>query len=188
MTINSNILLIIIAGLINGSFVIPSRYVRNIPHAKIWFYYTIVGLLIIPWVFLFLISPRLMDNYFAVEPRLLIFLITSGIIFGIGQLCFIYAIEAIGVALSFMINLGLGVTIGSMFVVFYRAEFFTYQGYLVTLAVFLILLALIIHYLSGKNALQNISIDSNIHENYYLGWLLAFCAGITSMLTTHCIS
>jgi len=180
MLINANILPIIIAGLINGSFVIPSRFIKNTPHAKIWFYYTIISLLIIPWALLYLISPSLLHNYAVIDKTPLLFLIFSGLIFGAGQLCFVYAIELIGVALSFTINLGIGVTIGSLFVIFYRDQFFTPQGALATLSVFLIVAALIIHYYAGRNSHKNAVTTSTNH--YHMGWSLAAFAGVASGL------
>lgn len=180
MMINSNIFPIIIAGLMNGSFVIPAKYVRNSSNGKIWFNHSIIGCAIIPWIILLLILPNAIHNYFLLERNSLIFLILSGIIFGIGQVSFAYAIESIGIALSFAINLGIGVTIGSMFVVFYKSLFFTTQGYLVTLAVLLIISGLIINYFSGKKTnAQKYPVEI---DNYPRGWLLASFTGITSGL------
>lgn len=69
-----------------------------------------------------------------------------------------------------------------MFVVFYEAAFFTEKGFLVTLAVLLILSSLIIYYFAGKTSRP--SKDLNIdHESHHTkGWILASLTGLTSGL------
>lgn len=181
MLLQLKLLPIILAGLMNGSFVIPARYVKNILNEKIWFYHSIIGLAIIPWLLLALILPGIVHNYLSLSTSVMLFLVFSGAVFGLGQVFFAYAIESIGIALSFMINIGIGLTIGSMFVVFYKGDFFTLQGGLVTLAVILILSSLFIHYCSGKyNNTKNINTQKN--ANYRQGWLLASLTGLTSGL------
>ena len=182
MLFKSNMLLIILAGLMNGSFVIPARYIKNIVNEEIWFYHSIIGLAIIPWIILAITLPSALHHYLFLQPTILIFIIFSGLIFGLGQICFSYAIESIGVALSFTINLGIGVTIGSLFVVFYKTTFFTLQAYLVILAVFLILLSLIIYYYAGKNSQERQYLKYQKSSHYRTGWLLASLAGVASGL------
>lgn len=179
MLFNLSTLLFIIAGLLNGSFVIPARYVKNLTNEKIWFYHAIIGLAIIPWIILAFMLPGEVHNYLSLQPSILLFIILSGVIFGLGQVCFAYSIESIGIALSFTINIGIGLTIGSMFVIFYKNVFFTTHGYLVTLAVFLILASLIIYYYAGKNELLN---KNQPNSHYHRTWLLASLTGLTSGL------
>jgi L-rhamnose-H+ transport protein len=165
---------LIIAGIMNGSFVIPARYVQRLAHEKIWLFHSIIGLIIVPWTFLVILSPGVIHRYFQLGPQLLLFLIAGGVIFGFGQICFAKAIELIGIALAFTINLGLGVIIGSLFVAFNKDVFLTAQSYWVGLAVVLIMISLLLYYHSGK--------ANNLHknQNYYLGWFLAILAGFAS--------
>jgi L-rhamnose-H+ transport protein len=126
-----------------------------------------------------LILPADLHYYRLLSADTLGFIILGGFIFGIGQLCFCYAIAMVGVALSFTISLGFGVTIGSLFVVIYKSLFFTPNGLLVVLAVALIVAGLIIYYLSGKT--KKLKDTSNLTKSsYQLGWLLAILAGIAS--------
>jgi len=148
---------------------------------KIWIYHSILGLAIIPWFFLWLMTPatHLVDLYLQLPWVLLCFLIVSGLIFGVGQVCFAYAIETIGIALSFTINLGLGVTIGSLFVVFYKSLFFTVEGFWVSVSVLCIVTGQLINYFSGK---RNQMLMQPTLMRYQLGWALAIFTGLTSGL------
>src|SRR6185312_6268339 len=105
MLLNSNILPIIIAGLMNASFIIPAKYIKNIISEKIWLYHSVIGFSIVPWLILASTNPNNFQNYLFLQPTVLLFLLGGGIIFGLGQVCFAYALEFIGVALSFTINL-----------------------------------------------------------------------------------
>jgi L-rhamnose-H+ transport protein len=176
MLISAAILPILLAGIMNGSFVIPTRYIKNINSEKIWLFHSLIGLAIIPWLLLLLVSPTAFQYYPLLQSNTWVFLIMGGAIFGIGQVCFAYAIAFIGVALSFAVNLGIGVTIGSLFVVFYQHEFFTSSGYRVSLAVLLIISSLIVSYYASRNK-QNLH---HITHNYHMGWILAIVAGIAS--------
>lgn len=180
MLIKSNILFIIFAGLMNGSFVIPSRFIQNTSHEKTWIYHSVIGLVIIPWLILALVYPGAIHNYGSLSPYILLILVASGFIFGLGQVCFSYAIEAIGIALSFAINLGIGVTIGSMFLIFYNAKFFTEQSVFVIFSIIFIVCSLLIHYLSGrKHQSPHYSLNK---LSYRSGWILAILTGLTSGL------
>lgn len=174
------LLLIIFAGFINASFVVPIKYIKQLSHEKIWLYHSLIGLVVLPWALLSLASSSAINNYQLLQPLMWSFLIASGLIFGIGQLCFAYAIERIGMALSFTINLSLGITIGSLFVILYRAAFLSSQGLMVTTAVLLILFSLVINYYANRVKQTNQVYQNTPH--YRRGWLLAAIAGIASGL------
>lgn len=173
--LNEGLLPIIVAGLINGSFVVPSRYIQNTSSAKIWLYHSLIGLAIIPWLILLFLSGSILHDYSMLSVRIWSCIILGGLIFGVGQFCFSNAIAKIGIALSFAINLGIGITIGSMFVVLHDSAFFTTRGFIVTSAVILVVCSLIFYYFSQRDTEQG-------KGHYQAGWLLASFAGIASGL------
>lgn len=169
---------IILAGLMNGSFIVPLKLIKNLTNERIWILHSILGLNIIPWTIMMLFFSDSMHCYSLLSLNHLSFLLLCGFIFGIGQVCFAYAIEKIGIALSFTINLSIGVLLGSMFVIFYRHSFFTNTGMLTSLATFLIILSLCLSYYSQHKT----SRSSFNRLQYSSGWLLAFFAGLASGL------
>jgi L-rhamnose-H+ transport protein len=181
-TETATILPIIIAGLMNGSFVIPAKFIKN-SSEKIWFYHGIIGLTLIPWIILAFVSPSSFSFYLQLPYAILFFILANGIVFGLGQIWFAKAIELLGVALSFSINLGIGLIIGSMFVIFYKGVFLTKQGFLVTLSISLILSSLILYYCADNHKQTEKSSEDNHKKfNYIKGWILASLAGLTSGL------
>lgn len=173
-------LTLILAGIMNGSFVIPVKYIDH-SIGRIWFYYSIVGLAIIPWVILAFVVPNFIDGYLTLPVSIFSILFLSGFIFGLGQLTFAKAIKSLGIALSFTINLGIGVTIGSLFVVALDHDFFMRKGQLVTLATILIVASLVFYYFANKKMPQQFS-NAARTSHYRKNWLLVIFTGITSGL------
>lgn len=172
----SSLFIIILAGALNGSFVIPARFTNFKIGERVWLYHSIIGFILIPWIILFFLQPHAFEFYRRLSDHIFLGLILSGLFFGLGQVCFFNAIEKIGIGLAFTINISLGVIIGSMFGVFFKHLLFTNEGLLVTTAVLLILASLLINYFSDKQ-------PKHLNGAHYtLGWILALITGITSGL------
>lgn len=177
---NAILLPIIVAGLMNGSFAIPARHLPQNHTHTLWFYHSILGLGIIPWIMLAAFWPEIFQHYLHFPPLILACVLSSGLVFGLGQICFVHAISTIGMALSFAINLGLDVTIGSLFVVFYQSQLMTEQGFFVMTAIVLILSALTLSYHAGKIKTETQSSIAPEQNQYITGWILAAIAGVAS--------
>ena len=178
MLINNSIFLIVLAGIMNGSFVIPGKFTRNLTPSQIWCLHSIVGMFIIPWLILYFFDPVSFNNYRYMSLNYWVLIVVSGFIFGLGQIAFSKSIEKLGIALSFTINISLGVIIGSLYVVYHKHTFFSIKGMLVLLSVFLIVSGLLIKYMSEKYRINS----SKRSYNLTSWWLLALFTGLTSGL------
>ncbi|PIQ43219.1 MAG: hypothetical protein COV52_01760 [Gammaproteobacteria bacterium CG11_big_fil_rev_8_21_14_0_20_46_22] len=175
--------LIVLAGIFNGSFIVPARNVKSISNEMVWVFHSIIGFVIVSWLLLIVFFPHSFRLYGLLHIHEVMLLIVSGVVFGLGQICFAYAIETIGIALSFTVNLGLGVTLGTMFVILYKSSLWTAHGKIATIAVALIIISLFIYYKAGKNNQGRLSQRKLISASHYkLGWLLAVFAGFSSGL------
>ncbi|MCF6765996.1 hypothetical protein L3V82_09440 [Thiotrichales bacterium 19S3-7] len=172
---------VFLGGLLNGSFIIPARFIKHKNNEIIWLYHTIIGLVCIPWLLLLLIYPDSIYLYHSLTIYDLSFLGISGVIFGIGQICFFYAIDQIGIALSFAINLGIGLVLGSIFVIGYQSMLLSYQGNLISIAIILILLSLSISYKLNQLHHSNLN-KPTTNQKKQFGWILATLAGFASGL------
>ena len=167
----NSIILILVAGLINGSFVIPEKFSRNIHPKRVWFFHSIIGFSIIPWMILFSTTPSNLQIYFSLNFQSWLTLCLGGIIFGLGQVCFFNAIQKIGIAKSFAVNLSMGVILGSMYVVISQGQLFSYQGSTVTISVALIIFGIIFNYVSNRAKKEKKDIT---------GWFFIAFAGVAS--------
>jgi L-rhamnose-H+ transport protein len=179
MLFDLSFLLIIFSGIINGSFIISTRKMRIKNNEQVWKWYGIFGYVLIPWLIVVIFAPTEALNFFSLPTQDFLFIFIGGLFFGFGQLLFAYAIETIGIALSFAINLGIGTVIGSMFTVLYQHQFFSFRGALTLAAVFLTLIGLVLYYVSSKKDGDSLN---PVELGYNFGCLLAIVTGLTTGL------
>jgi L-rhamnose-H+ transport protein len=103
---------ILIAGLINGAFAVPSKYTKKWRFENTWLQYSIWGFLILPWVAIYFLAPQVMQIYEATPSHLIWIMIIGGFLFGVGQVGFAFAIDMIGIGLAFVLCLGIGTGLG----------------------------------------------------------------------------
>lgn len=176
------LLFILVAGLLNGSFVIPTKHMKKLRGERIWYYHSLLNLGLLPWIIFYFFFSGDFFPYTQLSAGIWGYLMIGGCIFGLGQVFFAYAIETLGIALSFTINLGIGVTIGSLFVVIYKGGLLTWPGMMISFAVLLILASLLVHYYADAFQKRTDHLNPPIHHHYRKGWFLAVFAGIASGL------
>jgi L-rhamnose-H+ transport protein len=109
----SPLLTLCAAGAINASFALPMKFMRRWPWENTWFVWSCFALLIFPGCLSVYALPNL--------PSLLLFaraeaveLAAFGALWGIGQVLFGCALEAIGIALATSIMLGVATAVGTL--------------------------------------------------------------------------
>jgi L-rhamnose-H+ transport protein len=107
-------LLVLIGGISTGCFPLPMKFTRNWAWENVWLAYSVVGLLIVPWLVALGKIPHLMAAYEASGPRILLVTAFFGFAWGVGNVLFGEAIPLIGVALTFAIVAGLCASVGSL--------------------------------------------------------------------------
>jgi len=172
---------ITVAGLINGSFALPTKYVKNWKFENIWLQYAIWAFLILPWVVAFFISPQVLSVYHNTE-YLLWIMFVGGFLFGIGQICFALSFNFIGLGLGFVINIGLGTTLGFLLplVIQHPDEILTPFGVMTLLGVILIVAGLLISNRAGILRDHKEQVEASKKNWYLVGVVLAAIAGIFS--------
>src|SRR5215472_14700506 len=108
------ILLLVLAGAMNGSFTLPMKFTRKWDWENTWLAWTIFALGVFPIVLTWLTVPRLGDVY--AEAGTTPILIAAGCGFGWGasQVCFGLAVDAVGIALAFSVILGIAAAVGAL--------------------------------------------------------------------------
>ena len=102
-----------VAGITHGSFAVPMRYTRKWAWENTWFVWSLVGLLIIPWLLAFATVPHLTAVYVQSGTRALVIAATFGALWGVAALLFGRSVELVGMSLTFAIVNGLSSAIGS---------------------------------------------------------------------------
>lgn len=121
------LMLIVLAGGMNGSFAAPMKYVRSWKWEHTWLAWSFFAMLVFPLIIAAATNPNLLKVYSAVPSSALIVTALYGVIWGIGTVLFGLAISRIGLALSFGIVLGTSSSLGALvpLLVLHRNQVFT---------------------------------------------------------------
>lgn len=111
----TGIILLVIAGVANGSFTLPMKFTRKWAWENTWLVWTIWALVIFPPVMTFLTVPHLSAVYAAVPASVIVIVAACGAGWGISQVFFGLAVESVGIALAFSIILGIAAAVGGLF-------------------------------------------------------------------------
>jgi L-rhamnose-H+ transport protein len=144
--------LLLIAGITNASFTLPMKYTRRWAWENTWLVWTIFALLILPPVASFLTVPNLRQVYAEVGPALVLIVAAFGAGWGVAQVLFGLAVDAIGIALTFSIVLGMSAAIGSIIplIRLHPEKVFSNGGLGVMLGVALVLVGVVICAVAGR--------------------------------------
>ena len=186
MSIVAALVCIFIGGVVNGSFALPTKNIKQWRFENVWLNYAIWAYLILPWISILILAPQVALAYQNIPPYLWTILILGGLGFGIGQACFAQSLTMIGFGLGFVINIGLGTGLGFLLplIIFHPEKIFTAFGLATFIGIALIALGLVISYRAGKQR----DIHSQLNQanaspkTYPIGVLLAVIAGFCSAL------
>ena len=110
-------LILVAAAAMNGSFTLPMKFTKEWNWENTWLAWTIFALILFPPVLAALVIPRMLDVY-AGGSATIIKVALFGAGWGIAQVLFGLAVDAIGIALTFSIVLGLSAAVGSLLPLF----------------------------------------------------------------------
>lgn len=140
------------AGMMNGSFALPSKSISQWTHQKIWLHYSLWAFLIFPLLIFYFFAPTAFTVYEHASTSELSFIFLGGLLFAIGQICFAHALKTIGLGLGFVINISLGTAFGSLIplLVQHLDHAFDVSGMLTIFAVMLIIVGVFVSYAAGS--------------------------------------
>ncbi len=126
----AGVLLALTAGVVNGSFAVPIKYMPLWKWENVWALWAVAAFFVTPWILAFATIPKLFDFYRATDPGILLLLTAFGLGVGLSQVFFGLALAAVGLSIGFAVTIGLSTAIGSLvpFVVLHRDALFTSRG------------------------------------------------------------
>ncbi|MCK4608797.1 MAG: hypothetical protein KAT71_04900 [Gammaproteobacteria bacterium] len=178
--------LIVVAGIMNGSFALPTKHVSKWNFENIWLQYVVWTFLILPWVIMFFLAPQIFTVYSNTPPLMILVMILGGLLFGVGQCCFALSLNLIGFSLGFVINLGLSIFLGFSLplAIQHPQQIMTPFGLITLSACILAVIGLILSNYAGnlhdKEKHELRSPEDKQKRLYGLGVILAIVAGLSS--------
>jgi len=174
------LLLVVIAGVINGSFALFAKRVPKWRFENIWLVYSIWCFLLIPWITMFIMAPNVLSIYALIPMHLLWIMIIGGFLFGIGMICFAFAMNIVGMGLSFLMNIGIGTALGFLLPLVFQhtSELATPFGAVTLIGVVIIVLGLWLSYRAGQ--VRDGAQSQQHGKAFALGIVLGMIAGLFS--------
>jgi len=108
------ILLLIVAGVMNANFTVPMKFTTRWAWENTWLAFSIFALLMMPVAMALFTIPNLGSVYREAGTGAVLLVAACGLGWGIAQVLFGLAVQAIGIALTFSIVLGISAAIGSL--------------------------------------------------------------------------
>jgi L-rhamnose-H+ transport protein len=106
--------LVVVGGAMGGSFTVPLKYVRGWAWEKTWLYYSIVGMVLVPWLIVAWAIPDPGAVFRTVPSGELAKTALFGVGWGLGSVLFGLGVTRVGTAMAFAIVVSLTATLGSL--------------------------------------------------------------------------
>lgn len=175
----SGLLLLVFAGAMNASFTMPMKFTRRWAWENTWLAWTIFALLLLPVVVTSATVPELGAVYRSTDTRILLEVIGFGTGWGVAQVLFGLAVDAIGIALSFSLVLGTAAAVGTLVPLLrlHPERLNSPAGLGVLAGVALVLVGVAVCAVAGRMREKAVNTGAHRKTNVTLGLALAILAG-----------
>ena len=114
MELVSGIFIVLLAGILQGSFMIPMSMEKNWRWENGWLTFSILGMVVLNWILALIFIPGITDLYSACDTGKLLTLCAVGIGWGCGAVLFGIGMERLGLSLGYPIIQGLIAMCGAL--------------------------------------------------------------------------
>jgi L-rhamnose-H+ transport protein len=148
----TGISLLVVAGVMNAAFAIPMKFTKKWAWENTWGVFSVYALLLMPVTVAYLTVPRLGEVYAVAGTRNVLLVAACGLAWGVAQVLFGLAVDAIGIALAFAIVLGLSAAIGSLIplIQLHPEKVFTPSGFGIIAGVALVIAGVAVCAIAGR--------------------------------------
>jgi L-rhamnose-H+ transport protein len=180
--------LVMIAGAMQGTYMLPTKFTRRWNWENMWFSFSTLAYLIFPWAIAVITVPQLMDILSQTSASTFGRVLLFGFGWGLGALTFGLGINAVGLALGFAIILGLTTSIGTLVPLFVLSDgnVPASQFALILIGVAVMLLGISICAWAGKQKEDALKTSQQreeqgaLRKSYGLGLVFCLLSGIFS--------
>ncbi len=181
----SGLLLILVAGFLQGTFMLPIKYAQRWEWENTWLGFSLSGYLVFPWLVALLTVPNLKEVFAGTSGLTIVRTLLWGLGWGLGGLLFGLGVKYVGLALGFAIVIGLTAGIGTLIplLVLSQVNPTSPQGLLVMAGVVVALVGISVCAWAGKlretaSVKDPTASDSTPKRSYALGLSLCILSGI----------
>jgi len=182
MNIAQGFLLVILAGIFQGSFLLPSTYTRNWDWAHNWLLFSFLGMFIINWLIALLSIGHLFSILSQIPLRIMVIVSLFGFFWGVGAILFGKAMDMLGMATGYPIIMGINATAGTLIpaLIFKSGVFVQFKGVVIIIGAIISVIGIVV--CAKAISLKNNDALATRSKRFRLGLVLAIVAGFTSCL------
>jgi len=185
MLLLTGFLLVLLAGLLQGTFILPMTLVRQWSWEHTWATFSLLGMLVFNWIITLLFVPNIFSVYAASPVRDLAILALFGMGWGVGAVLFGLGMNRLGMALGYPIIMGLIASLGSLIplLVFFPQTLLTTQGLVLLAGTALVIFGIVLCSLGGsRRAPSGDKSMATASSAFKVGLMIAVLAGVLSCL------
>ena len=152
MSLFTGFVLVLLAGLLQGTFVLPMTMVRRWSWAHTWATFSLLGMFVFNWIITLLFVPNIFAVYAASPLRDLVILALFGMGWGVGAVLFGLGMDRLGMALGYPIIMGLIASLGALIplLVFFPQTLLTTKGLILVAGTTLVIVGIVLCSIAGS--------------------------------------
>jgi L-rhamnose-H+ transport protein len=178
-------LLVVLAALLQGTFVVPMTLVRQWSWEHTWAAFSLLGMFVFNWTITLLLVPSIFAVYSASPVKDLAVLALFGLGWGVGAVLFGLGMERLGMALGYPIIMGLIASLGALIplLLFFPQSLFTSKGLFLLAGTALVIFGIALCSIAGSRRTPSEGKSAATRSNTFkIGLAIAIFAGILSCL------
>ena len=176
------LLALIIAGILQGLFVLPLSFTKNWKWEHNWFTFSFFGMIVLNWLIGLILFPQVIDVFRQVPVKELMLLFSFGLLWGIGAILFGLGMEKLGMSVGYPVIMGLIAGTGTLLplILTQQTTIFTFKGMAIIGGCLLVIAGIII--CAKASAKKNESSIQTKTTSIRTGLIIAVLAGLLSAL------
>jgi L-rhamnose-H+ transport protein len=185
MTLALGLAIVLFAGILQGTFILPMNHTRDWKWEHNWFVFSLLGMFVLNAIIGFATIPVLLSVYVATPHSTLLLLSALGLGWGTGAILFGLGMDRLGMSLGYPIIMGLIAVLGGLipFVLFHPNDLLSRRGCIYLLGTVLAIGGIILcSKAAARRDRERSSSTVNAPANLLSGLLIAISAGILSSL------
>jgi L-rhamnose-H+ transport protein len=185
MTLALGLAVVLFAGILQGTFILPMNHTRDWKWEHNWFVFSLLGMFVLNSIIGFATIPVLFSIYAATPHSTLLLLSALGLGWGTGAILFGLGMDRLGMSLGYPIIMGLIAVLGGLipFVIFHPNDLFTRRGAIYLLGTILAIAGIILcSKAAARRDRERSTSATSAPANLLSGLLIAISAGILSSL------
>lgn len=178
-------LLVLLAGLLQGTFVLPMTLVKRWSWEHTWATFSVLGMFAFNWIITLFFVPEIFKVYAASSSRDLCILALFGLGWGVGAVLFGLGMDRLGMALGYPIIMGLIASLGALipWLVFFPETLLTSKGLILLAGTAAVIFGIVLCSIAGSRRKPSEDKSKPAQPNIFSsGLIIAVMAGVLSCL------